>query len=131
MFSDRSKFELNPNPLSLLFESKKYKGEKIIDLTQSNPTKIGFDYDYYEFLAAFSRQSVMLYEPDPCGLISARKAVAQYYKDRGNNVNTDSILLTSSTSEAYSVLFKLLANPGEGNSYTWTGIPFTFLSCKF
>src|SRR4029077_18559846 len=41
---------------------------------------------------------------------AARAAVSQYY---GGRVDAGQILLTASTSEAYALLFKLLAAPGD------------------
>jgi aspartate/methionine/tyrosine aminotransferase len=46
-------------------------------------------------------------------MISAREAVAQYYSDAGASVPLDRICLTTSTSEAYSFLFRLLCNAGD------------------
>src|SRR6202012_2064694 len=53
------------------------------------------------------------YEPVPFGLERARAAVAEYYRDHGANVPLERICLTTSTSEAYSYLFRLLCDPGD------------------
>ena len=59
----------------------------------------------------------MVYDPDPRGMRSAREAVARYYADqgagRGAEVDPDAVVLTTSTSEAYSYLFRLLCNAGD------------------
>ncbi len=48
--------------------------------------------------------------PSPKALLSARQAVAEYYRHRGK-VNPESLVLTTSTSEGYSFVFRLLSNP--------------------
>jgi alanine-synthesizing transaminase len=130
MFSDRSNWNLSPNSLSVLLQDKKSRGIAILDLTVSNPTRIGLDYDSEEILAAISQPQSMVYEPDPRGLVQAREAIAKYYRDRGERVNLDAIFLTASTSEAYSVLFKLLGNPGDEILIPRPGYPlFSYLVC--
>jgi alanine-synthesizing transaminase len=113
MFSDRFKWSLEPNRFARLTEEKKRAGARILDLTESNPTRAGLDYPTEEILAALARNPAMLYEPTPRGLPVAREAVAGYYAERGFDVDPGRIHLTASTSEAYSFLFKLLADQGE------------------
>jgi aspartate/methionine/tyrosine aminotransferase len=113
MFSSRFNYELSDNPLNILLIKKKLNKEKIIDLTISNPTLAGFDYDHTEILSAISGTESLQYNPNPKGLLHARTAVKNYYKDSGYEINPDSIFLTSGTSEAYTFLFKLLTNPGD------------------
>jgi len=113
MFSDRFKWSLEPSRFARLIEEKRRAGARILDLTESNPTRAGFDYPSEEILNALSRAPAMLYEPAPRGLPVAREAVAGYYAERGFNVDPERIHLTASTSEAYSFLFKLLADQGE------------------
>ncbi|MGH9852136.1 MAG: pyridoxal phosphate-dependent aminotransferase, partial [Blastocatellia bacterium] len=110
MFSKRFKWSLESNRLAWLIEAKRKSGAPILDLTQSNPTQAGFDYPTEEILAALAQTPAMLYEPAPRGLIVAREAVAGYYAERGFSVDPEHIHLTASTSEAYSYLFKLLAD---------------------
>jgi hypothetical protein len=43
----------------------------------------------------------------------ARRGLALYYRDHGADIKIDRICLTTSTSEAYSFLFRLLCNPGD------------------
>ena len=52
-FSNRLNIEFEPNELSLLFNAKKKRGEKILDLTSSNPTKLNFKYDSKHILKHF------------------------------------------------------------------------------
>ena len=113
MFSDRFKWSLEPNRFARLIEEKKRAGARILDLTESNPTRAGLDYPTEEILGALAQPPAMLYEPAPRGLPVAREAVAGYYAGRGFDVVPERIHLTASTSEAYSFLFKLLAGQGE------------------
>ena len=130
MFSDRFNWNLSPNLLSVLLQNKISRGETIFDLTESNPTRIGLDYNSEEILAALSQPQSMIYEPDPHGLCQARKAISGYYQDRGEHVELDTIFLTASTSESYSVLFKLLGNPGDEILIPRPGYPLlSYLAC--
>jgi len=113
MFSSRLKLDLARNPLSRLLEEKRSAGAKILDLTESNPTRAGLIYPENEILEALADSAALRYEPTPNGLIQAREAVAQYYMERGRTVAASNVLLTASTSEAYSYLFKLLTDPGD------------------
>ena len=113
MFSSRLHWQLEPNPLSRMLESRRRRGAHILDLTESNPTQAGLDYPKDEILSALKTPDTFRYEPNPTGLKQARTAVSAYYAARGNSVEPDRILLTASTSEAYSYLFKLLADPGD------------------
>jgi alanine-synthesizing transaminase len=130
MFSDRSSWDLSPNSLSVLLQNKKSRGDAIFDLTVSNPTRVGLDYDSEEILAALSLPQSMAYEPDPRGLVQTRQAIATYYAEQGEHVDSDAIFLTASTSEAYSILFKLLGNPGEEILIPRPGYPLlSYLAC--
>ncbi len=113
MFSSRFKWNLEPNRLAKLIEEKKCAGVRLLDLTESNPTRCGFDYLASELLSALAQPESLRYDPQPRGLLSARQAVAEYYQTRGQTVDPAHIFLTASTSEAYSWLFKLLADPGD------------------
>jgi alanine-synthesizing transaminase len=113
VFSSRLKWDSHPNPLSALLAEKRRNGAAILDLTESNPTRAGLRYPGGELLAALADPRSMQYDPDPRGLLTAREAVSEYYAGRGIDVPASRILLTASTSEAYSYLFKLLADPGD------------------
>jgi aspartate/methionine/tyrosine aminotransferase len=113
MFSSRLHWDSNPNPISELLNRKRQEGAQILDLTESNPTRAGFQYPAEAILSAFTDPRALVYEPDPRGLRSARELVSRYYADRGVETSVDRILLTASTSEAYSFLFKLLCDPGD------------------
>jgi len=110
MFSDRFEWNTSPNALSIMLQEMKARGETIFDLTQSNPTQAGLIYDTDSILSALSQTDAMVYEPDPRGLLKARRAIARYYQELGEQIENDAIFLTASTSEAYSMIFKLLGN---------------------
>ena len=109
-FSSRLDWAVGPNPLTRLLHDKRSSGAAILDLTESNPTAAGLAYRPDLVLEALADPRAMLYEPAPAGIMSARVAVSGYYSGR---VPPERILLTSSTSEAYGWLFKLLADPGD------------------
>lgn len=112
-FSRRTDWPEGQNRLALLAESFREEGRSFIDLTQSNPTVCGFPSLNAEWLEPFSNPNNLTYEPDPKGLLAARQAVSRYYLFKNIRVSPERIVLTSSTSEAYAFLFKLLLNPGE------------------
>jgi len=111
-FSSRLKWDLRPNLLSVRLAEKRRAGSVIFDLTQSNPTHAGFDYPH-SIIEALADPESLRYDPSPRGMLPAREAVARYYAERGRKVAPSQILLTASTSEAYSYLFKLLTDPGD------------------
>jgi hypothetical protein len=113
VFSDRLNWSQQPNRLSALLEKKRQAGTTVLDLTESNPTRVGLDYPQAEILAALADANALRYHPAPRGIDSARDAVAAYYRDRGTPISVGDVLLTASTSEAYAYLFKLLTNPGD------------------
>ena len=111
-FSNRLPPRTDANALSQAVTALRADGVDIVDLTESNPTRAGFSYPP-DILRGLSHASALTYEPHPFGLRSAREAVAQDYARRGAPMDPDSIVLSASTSESYSWLFKLLCNPGE------------------
>jgi aspartate/methionine/tyrosine aminotransferase len=84
-----------------------------LDLTIGNPTAVGLPYEAERIRASLASADALVYEPAPFGLRSARSAVAADYAAHGITVATDHLALTSSTSEAYAVLFKMLCDPGD------------------
>jgi len=97
----------------MLLAEKRRARAKVLDLTESNPTRAGFVYPKREILDALADPAALRYDPAPRGLLSAREAVSRYYAERGIQVPASCIVLTASTSEAYAYLFKLLTNPGD------------------
>jgi alanine-synthesizing transaminase len=112
MFASRTEWVLTPNRLSRNIAERRRQGLEVLDLTESNPTRCGFEAGK-EILQAFDDARSLLYEPDPRGLLRAREAVCGYYAARGAQVSPEQIFLTTSTSEGYSYAFRLLANPGD------------------
>jgi len=110
MFSSRVPSQLEPNPLSRALERAHSAGRPLIDLTLTNPTRAGITYPMHLF-QSLAAPAVATYAPLPFGLECAREAVAGDYARRGLQVSADRIVLTTSTSEAYSLLFKLLCAP--------------------
>jgi hypothetical protein len=113
MFASRTNWLLTPNQLSTEIEELRRKGLPLLDLTESNPTRCGFAFDKQAILEALANTQALSYAPDPRGLLLARQAVASYYAERGITVDPGRIFLTTSTSEAYSYIFRLLADPGD------------------
>src|SRR6202043_1383702 len=87
-------------------------GHPLLDLTVSNPTECGFAHDA-AILSALANPNSLAYTPEPRGLEVARRAVSKYYAERGDSISIDDLFLTTSTSEAYSFVFRLLCNPGD------------------
>jgi alanine-synthesizing transaminase len=101
----------------------------LYDLTASNPTRCGFHYPVEALLRPLAQTEALLYDPDPRGLLPAREAVRRYYRDHGAEVAPDHLLLTTSTSEGYSFLFRLLCDPGDEVLIAQPGYPlFDFLA---
>jgi aspartate/methionine/tyrosine aminotransferase len=113
LFADRTNWNLAPNRLSEALARHRSEGKPRIDLTASNPTECGFTYDREKILSALANPKSLSYEPEPKGLLPAREAVRAYYASRGERVAPSDILLTTSTSEAYSFVFRALCNPSD------------------
>jgi aspartate/methionine/tyrosine aminotransferase len=113
MFAERTRWNLAANRLSQALARHRAGGRKLLDLSASNPTECGFQYDQQAILGALCSQEALRYHPDPFGLKSAREAVSEYYVALGVGVDPADLLLTTSTSEAYSFVFRLLCNPGD------------------
>ena len=113
MFSRRTSWPLAPNPFTLAHREALRSRREILDLTISNPTRAGFDYDESAILDSLRNSRSLEYDPQPKGLLSAREAVADYYNARGDKCGPENLVLTTSTSEAYSYVFRLLCNPGD------------------
>jgi aspartate/methionine/tyrosine aminotransferase len=112
MFSARTRWDLTPNRLATLAAAARAAGRPLLDLTETNPTRAGLVAPA-EVLAWLAEPRGLRYRPDPRGLEAARRAVAADYARRGLAVDAGHVLLTASTSEAYSFLFKLLCDPGD------------------
>jgi aspartate/methionine/tyrosine aminotransferase len=113
MFTSRTDWPRTPNRLAQELDRRRAAGLPVLDLTESNPTRCGFDYDSAGILAALAAPAALRYEPDPRGLLEARQAIAAYYAEKGARVAPEQIFLTTSTSEAYAFVFRLIANAGD------------------
>jgi alanine-synthesizing transaminase len=132
MFSERTNWRLERNRYTQAIEEARARGATILDLTASNPTRVGLQFDSAAVLDALRSERALDYDPQAKGLRSARQAVAGYYEDRArgerdlaSNGSTDirgadvgstdpeRIVLTTSTSEGYSYVYRLLCNPGD------------------
>jgi len=111
MFAKRTNWNLAANRLSEALAAHRGAGKPPLDLTVSNPTECGFQYDDAAILRALQNPAALKYEPNPRGLEIAREAVRQYYAERGSSAVIDDIFLTTSTSEAYSYAFRTLCDP--------------------
>jgi alanine-synthesizing transaminase len=113
MFAGRTNWNLHSNRLSEALAKHRATGKRLLDLSASNPTECGFEYDRQAILKALSNPESLSYDPAPKGLLSARRAVAEYYSAPKIVVPVEDIILTTSTSEAYSFAFRVLCNPGD------------------
>ena len=112
MPSSRLPQNLELNAVSRALDAKRRAGTPVVDLTETNPTRAGFDYPK-ELLEPLANPRALDYDPQPLGLWPARVAVAADFRRRGTVISADRVALTSSTSEAYALLFKLLCDAGD------------------
>ncbi|HUP64999.1 MAG TPA: pyridoxal phosphate-dependent aminotransferase [Thermoanaerobaculia bacterium] len=99
--------------MSRALEKVRAENRSILDLTESNPTRAGIDYPAAELSEILGAGAAQPYEPESAGSRVAREAIAAEMALAGSAVDPDDIILTASTSEAYSFLFKLLADPDD------------------
>ena len=112
MFSRRTDWKLTHNRFTEAQLEIEKNGRKLLDLAVSNPTRVGVEHDR-QILQSLLNPEAMDYDPQPKGLLSAREAVANYYREQYEGIHFDpeSLILTTSTSEGYSYVFRLLCNP--------------------
>jgi alanine-synthesizing transaminase len=113
VLSQRTDHDPTPNALARAVQERRARGERILDLTQSNPTTAGLPYDEQAILAAIGKRDSLVYAPSPFGLRVAREAVAAHLAELGPAIDPDRIVLAASTSEAYSFLLHALCDPGD------------------
>jgi alanine-synthesizing transaminase len=115
MFSKRTDWKLIPNRFTEVQRELRAAGREVLDLTVANPTRAGLPFDAEAILHALANRQAMDYDPQPKGLTSAREAVAAYYHaEHGEaDVDPEALILTTSTSEGYSYVFRLLCNPDD------------------
>jgi alanine-synthesizing transaminase len=114
MFAARTNWKLTANRFAEAQARVRATGREVLDLTASNPTQVGLHYDTQAILASLVSEQALRYAPEAKGLLTARQAVAQYYRERdGTRIDPESAFLTTSTSEAYSFVFRLLCEPSD------------------
>jgi alanine-synthesizing transaminase len=135
MFSERTNWRLTQNRFTQAVEEVRARGTQVLDLTASNPTRVGLEYDSKAILEGLRSERALDYDPQAKGLLSAREAVGRYYVQRCSRgerdvainvltnrggepggqftVDPERIVLTTSTSEGYSYVFRLLCNAGD------------------
>ena len=127
-FSRRTEWNTEENELARAHRLRAQAGLPIADLTASNPTRCGFEYDR-ELLAALTDGRALDYDPQPRGMLRAREAVCAYYAGHGVEIAPEQVVLTTSTSEGYSFLLRLLCDPGDEILVPQPGYPlFDFLA---
>jgi aspartate/methionine/tyrosine aminotransferase len=112
-FSARTGWDVGESGFAAAIREARAAGRGLVDLTVSNPTVCGFEYDSAAILGALGGAGALTYDPDPRGMRSAREAVAGYYAEHGAEVDPDAVVLTTSTSEGYGYLFRLLCDAGD------------------
>ena len=113
MFSHRTGWNLTTNRYTEALAQYRQSGRELFDLTASNPTMIGLSYHEAGLSYALARSEALTYQPIAKGLLSARQAIAGYYAEMGSAVDPEDLILTTSTSEAYSFVFRLLCDAGD------------------
>jgi alanine-synthesizing transaminase len=127
-FSSRTGWNTEESELARAHRLRAQARLPIADLTASNPTRCGFEYPA-DLLKELAHPRAFDYDPQPRGMLSARQAVCGYYADHGAMIDPAQIVLTTSTSEAYSYLFRLLCDPGSEVLVLQPGYPlFDFLA---
>ena len=104
--------DLSSNRVTQALDRLRAAGAPVVDLTESNPTRAGLCYPP-DALQPLADAAGLIYEPQPFGLLVARRAVAAALLRRGVSADAERLILTAGTSEAYSLLFKLLCDPGD------------------
>ncbi len=112
-FARRTSWNLSLNRYTEALEAHRKAGREVLDLTTSNPTTIGLHYREDSLLHALGHREALTYEPQAKGLLSSREAIVAYYAGQGSHISPDDLILTTSTSEAYSFVFRLLCDPGD------------------
>ena len=112
-FSSRTAWQPGVTAWAEAVANARSRGGSLLDLTVSNPTACGLGPHSTDVLRPVSAPEALRYFPDPLGTLQAREAVAAYYRDHEANVSVDRLCLTTSTSEAYSFVFRLLCDPGD------------------
>ena len=121
MLSSRLPKDLTPSPFfaelerakaDVLSDCANSDALPFIDMTISSPLRVGLPFDLQPAIDE-AKGEFGTWVADAAGRRDAREAVAEYYRERGGAFTAGQIILTASTSEAYSVLFKTFCDPGD------------------
>ena len=114
-YSKRLSWSVPNNLFSILLGERRAAGNPLLDLTVSNPTEAFPDYPHSEIAEALGSIRNFRYQPEPFGRMDTRAVIVRRLEQRtpGLDLTPQHVALTASTSEAYSHLFKLLADPGD------------------
>jgi alanine-synthesizing transaminase len=117
VFARRAAFDLTPNELTRRLQERRRRGLPVLDLAESNPTRVGLAAAGEALAAALAEAArdpaSRRYEPDPRGDAAAREAIAAYHRGQGADLAAEHVVLAAGTSEGYAQLFRLLADPGD------------------
>jgi alanine-synthesizing transaminase len=113
MFAKRTEWNLKKNRYTEALERFHAGRRPLLDLTASNPTNVGLQYETGRLLKSLSQPQALEYVPEAKGLPVARGAISAYYEQKGADVSPDRLILTVSTSEAYTYCFRLLCDHGD------------------
>ncbi|WP_419806807.1 pyridoxal phosphate-dependent aminotransferase [Terriglobus sp.] len=131
-FSTRTNFGSEADPLTEALALRRRAGLPVLDLTESNPTRCGLGLDRELLLPPLSGDANCTYRAEPFGPSAAREAiVSAYYGERGVTVAPEQMVLTASTSEAYSFLFRLFCEPGDHVMVPQPSYPLFDLLARF
>jgi aspartate/methionine/tyrosine aminotransferase len=117
VFARRAAWDLTPNALSRRLAERRARGLAVLDLGETNPTRVGLRAPAEALASALAAlvgdPAAARYEPDPRGPRAAREAIADYHRSQGAELAADHVILTAGTSEGYAHLFRVLADPGD------------------
>lgn len=122
MRSSRLPSDLSPNTTAKALDDLRRRGQPVLDLTETNPTRVGLAYPA-DLLTPLGSASGLVYDPHPLGAWCAREAVSADFARRGLTVPPQHIALTASTSEAYALLFKLFCDAGDSVMVPYPSYP--------
>jgi alanine-synthesizing transaminase len=111
--SRRLPWDQLPNRLARARQEREARGLPVLDLTVTNPARAGFAYPEEELAEILRRAAAPAGDPHPLGLPAAREALAAALSSPADPVAPEDLVLTASTSESYSLLFKLFGDPGD------------------
>lgn len=113
-FSSRIPDVITENNHARRLRALRADGVELLDLTEANPTRVGLAHSGETLHAALTTASSCFYDPLPRGLPATRAAIVAYYEADGVSVDPEHLHCTASSSEAYSMLFRLLCDAGDG-----------------